>query len=59
MGKKTGSYKSYFPDGSLSAKGEFLKDQEIGVWEYYGEHGKPIKRTTYQRGKVVEELEVR
>jgi antitoxin component YwqK of YwqJK toxin-antitoxin module len=59
LGKKTGPYISYHPEGQAAVKGEFLNNQEIGVWEQYDQQGKLAKKITYQRGKIVDEQLIR
>jgi antitoxin component YwqK of YwqJK toxin-antitoxin module len=59
LGKKTGPFISYHQNGTISLKGEYLKDQEIGIWEHFNENGELLKKITYQRGKVVDEEIVR
>ncbi len=37
----TGSYKSYYPDGTLKLVAEFTKGNPVGTWTYYLESGQP------------------
>ena len=55
LGKKTGDHVSYHSNNQVESKGKFLKDQEIGVWEYFDSSGKPVKKVTFNRGKVEKE----
>ncbi len=46
---RQGSFKFYYENGSLKAKGSYTQDLATGVWEYYDEKGALIKRIDFDK----------
>ncbi len=59
MGKKTGTFREYYPGNRLKAEGEYLQDKRSGDWIFYREDGKTVnkeKSGNYMMGKLRREL---
>ena len=46
-GKFEGSFRSYYPDGSIKLEGEYVNNEMEGIWKKY-----------YQNGQLMEEVEM-
>ena len=48
----TGSYESFYLNGSLQTYGWYLNNQPDSVWKYYYENGRPKAEGRYHQGKA-------
>ena len=46
-GLKNGSYREYYENGELKVKGKYKNDEPSGVWRFYDEKGKRIRKERY------------
>jgi antitoxin component YwqK of YwqJK toxin-antitoxin module len=51
LGLKTGSWKEWYPDGTLKSEGAYSRDLRIGVWKFYFPSGKLEQEGSYSNGK--------
>jgi hypothetical protein len=49
-GLKQGSFKAYYPDGSIKITGKFRNDQCDGRWKLYDEKGKLLEVKEFENG---------
>lgn len=49
-GNQEGDFFEYHPNGKLKTKGQFHKDEAVGVWIYYSDTGEEIGRESYRKG---------
>ena len=47
---KYGKWKNYYSNGNVESTGEYKKNDEIGIWEYYTEDGFLYKKKDYTNG---------
>ena len=52
-----GTYKEYYKSGSLAKKGRFKMGYYHGKWTFTREDGKILRITTFNKGKVVSEID--
>lgn len=50
-GKRVGSWKFFYPNGELLAKGEYGNDKKQGKWEYFYKNNKKEQIGRYKNGK--------
>lgn len=48
-GNQEGDFFEYHPNGKLKTKGQFSKDEAVGIWIYYNDTGEEIGRETYRK----------
>lgn len=41
---KTGPYTKWYPDGKIMETGNYYRNTQVGVWRYYDEAGKAVRR---------------
>lgn len=46
-GLKNGSYREYYEDGVLKVKGKYKNDEPAGVWRFYDQKGKRIRKERF------------
>jgi uncharacterized protein len=51
-GKKEGSWKYFYEDGSLRAGGNYINNLQNGSWNYYFTNGKTEQEGDYKNGKT-------
>jgi hypothetical protein len=49
-GIKHGTYKAYYPDGSLKVSGKYKNDLQQGTWKLYDENGKLLEEKEFIEG---------
>jgi antitoxin component YwqK of YwqJK toxin-antitoxin module len=46
-GKKDGHIVVYHPNGALYYRGEYRKDEQVGLWSFYDEEGNLVEEINY------------
>jgi antitoxin component YwqK of YwqJK toxin-antitoxin module len=39
MNRKNGTFKEYYPDGTLKAEGNFMNNKKNGTWKFFTKDG--------------------
>ena len=50
-GRKSGTWKEFYPTGELKAKGKYKKGKRTGLWKFYYKDGKTEQTGYYYKGK--------
>jgi antitoxin component YwqK of YwqJK toxin-antitoxin module len=56
-GRRQGTYKEFYQDGSLKIESNYLDDQLHGYYRQFDEQGNLLQSLRYERGAVVEEID--
>ncbi len=51
LGRKTGEWRLFYPDGSLMAQGQYKADKRVGKWKFYYKNGKLEQEGEYISGE--------
>jgi hypothetical protein len=54
-GVKQGTYKAYYPDGSIKVNGKYKNDLKQGKWKYYDEVGHLKEEKEFEEGVEVQD----
>jgi antitoxin component YwqK of YwqJK toxin-antitoxin module len=51
-GNKTGSWKDFYPDGTLQAEGQYTDNRQSGTWKFYSREGKVEQTGSFAAGRT-------
>lgn len=56
QGLFSGDYESHYKNGQLKAKGSYMFNQKVGVWDYYNDKGQLVLKRHYSNNYVYKRL---